>query len=269
MSRRLFLFSTLALSLAGIGRAQTFYFNDGKKASLPEARIQGLNIVVPLKLSGADGGSAEISLPISTIKRMDWPAPPAIAQAEDDLKAGKPADALKKIDAILGAQEIFREIPGSWWSKGAVVKAIALARLGKDVDAGVTLELMRLTKAPADDIARGEIAIIDQLVASGKIDDAAARLAKIQSTATDDASLAAIALIKGKMLANSGHAEDALLSYLRVPVFYSTESDKMPAALLGAARAYRKLGDETRAAATITTLTTDFPDSPEAAEAKR
>ena len=270
MSRRLSLFITLALlHAAGMGtaRSQTFYFVDGRKASLPEAQIKVPNILVPFKLSG-DGGTATLTLPISTLSRIDWPAPAALAQAEDDLKAGKPADALKKIDGILAEQAPFRDVPGSWWTQGAAVKTIALARSGKDLEADVMLDQMRRSKASPDDIARGELAIVEQLVSSGKVDAAKARLDKAESTVTDDAGLASIAILKGQMYERAGRAEEALLSYLRVPVFYSAEDDKVPAALLGAIRIYRKWDDAARATATLNLLTTRFPNSPEAAQAK-
>ncbi|MFA6288890.1 MAG: hypothetical protein WC661_16025 [Opitutaceae bacterium] len=264
---RLSLFITLALlqcSVPGMVRGQTFYFADGRKASLPEAQIKGTNIIVPFKLSGGDGASASLTLPISSLGRIEWPAPAAIAQAEDDLKAGKPADALKKIDAILKEQEPFRDVPGSWWNQGATVKAVALAQLGREAEAESMLDQMRRTKAAPDDISRGELAIIEQLASSGKIDAAKARLDKAESTIADDAGLASISILKGRMFERAGRTEEALLSYLRVPVFYSSEDDKQPAALLGAIRAYRKLGDETRAASMTATLTTRFPNSPEA-----
>ena len=270
MSRSLSLLLTLTLLhavVAGTARSQTFYFSDGRKASLPEAQIKVPNILVPLKLSG-DGGTATLTLPISTLIRIDWPAPASVAQAENDLKDGKPADALKKINEVLADQAPFREVPGSWWTQGAAIKTVALAQLGKDMDADVLLEQMRRAKAAPADISQGEAAIINQLVASGKTAVATARLDKFTATVTDDSGLAAIAITKGKLLEKAGRTEEALLSYLRVPVFYSSEEAKMPAALWGAASAYKKLGDTTRAAATLDTLTTRFPNSPEATQVK-
>lgn len=255
--------------VAGTSRGQTFYFSDGRKASMPEAKIKGLNIVMPLKIAGTEGGSAELTLPISSLSRIDWPAPPVLVEAEADLAAGRPADALKKIDGPLVAQEIFRDVPGSWWNQGAVIKAIALARLAREEEADVLLERLRRTKAVPEDISRVEVAIIDQLVSAGKIDAVNARLEKLQSTVTDDSGLAAIALTKGRLFERAGKSEEALLSYLRVPVLYPAEMDMQPAALLGAATAYKKLGDETRAAATLQTLATRFPNSPEAAQSRR
>lgn len=271
MSRPLFTGLILATLFAGAAHAQTFYFNDGRKASMPEARVKGSNIIVPLKVEGAtaDAGSAEITLPISTLNRIDWPAPPALAAANADLQADKPADALRKIDAILSEQEAFREIPGSWWNQGAVIKAVALANLGKDVDADVMIERMKRAKADSADIARAEIAVINQLVSKGKTAEAETRMAKLQASAGDEESLAALAVLKAGILAKAGRTEEALLAYLRVPVFSPTADSQMPAALLGAARAYEKLGDTERAAATITKLTTRFPNSPEAAQAQR
>ncbi len=272
MSRRLPLFVTLILlhSLcAGLAHGQTFYFADGRKVSMPEAKIRGANIVVPLKIEGTESGGADLTLPISKLSRIDWPAPPAVAETEALLKAGKPAEALKKIDSVLLEQDLFRTIPGSWWAQGAVVKAIALARLGKDVDADVLLTRMRQSKAPSDDISRVTVAIIDQLLAAGKTDAATDRLEKFQENATDDSGLAAIAVTKGQILERSGHFEDALLSYLRVPVFYPSEDTSLPAALLGAGRSYKKLGDDARAAEVFNTLTTRFPNSSEATQAPR
>jgi tetratricopeptide (TPR) repeat protein len=270
MSRSFFTGLVLVTLTAGALHAQTFYFNDGRKASMPEARIKGSNIVVPLTVNGTtDAGSAEITLPISTLSRIDWPAPPALAAANADLKADKPADALKKIDAVLGDQEIFREIPGSWWNQGAVIKAVALARLGKDVDADVMIERMKRAKADSADIARADIAVINQLIASGKTAEADTRMEKLQGAASDEESLAAIAVLKASILAKAGRTEEALLAYLRVPVFSPTAESQMPAALLGAVRAYQKLGDTDRAASTLSKLTTRFPNSPEAAQAQR
>ncbi|MBC8039133.1 MAG: tetratricopeptide repeat protein [Opitutaceae bacterium] len=271
MSRSLFTGLIFATLTTGALHAQTFYFNDGRKVAMSEARIKGSNILVSLKIEGAaaDAGSAEITLPISSLNRIDWPAPPALAASNADLQADKPADALKKIDAILSEQEAFREVPGSWWNQGAVIKAIALARLGKDVDADVMIERMKRAKADSADIARAEIAVINQLVASGKTAEANTRMEKLQGAASDEESLAALAVLKASILAKAGRTEEALLAYLRVPVFSPTANTQMPAALLGAALAYQKLGDADRAASTLAALTSRFPNSPEAAQAQR
>jgi hypothetical protein len=257
----------LVLCAAPLLRGQTFYFPDGRKVSVPEARIVGDKIVVTLTLG--DGATGEISQPIAKLARVDWPVPPAVAEAEAELKAGRALEALKKIDTVLPAQEAFREVPGSWWSQGAVVRAEALARLGKDVDAEVILERLRRAKAEPALIARTELAIVGALAGAGKREQARARLALLQAAATDDASLARIALITGRLALADGKAEDALLAYLRVPVLYPGEEDSLPAALLGSIQCYRALGETARAEAAAAALAERFPQSPEAAEARR
>lgn len=246
--------------------AQTFYFKDGRKASLPEARIRGNSIVIPIVIDGA--GSGEITLPISNLRQIDWPAPPALAAAEADLAAGQPAQALQKIDGILAQQEPFREIPGSWWVQGAVIKAVALAHLGRDVDATVMMELLRRAKAPAEDINRVEIALVRYLIATGKTDQATARIDKLQQVATDDETLAALAIAKGRLLERAGQHEAALLSYLRVPVFSPNIETQLPAALVGAIGMLEKLGDDRHATPLRQQLLSRFPASPESAQLK-
>lgn len=260
-------FVLLASVWTSPAHAQTFHFSDGRKVPVTEGRIKGTNVVVSLKIEG--GGVAELTLPISTLTHVDWPAPPEIAAAAAELDAGKPAAALAKIDAILSQQEPLREIRGSWWNQGAVIKAIALAQLGKGVDAEVVLERMRRAKAPAGDLFRGELAIVTHLINTGKTDEALARVTAQQSAAVDDDSRAALSIMKGLIAEKAGRTEDALLAYLRVPVFSPSSTALMPAALLGAYRAYQKLGDTTRAADTLSTLSTRFPNSPENAQATR
>lgn len=257
----------LATLAGGSAKAQTFYFNDGRKASMPEAKIRGTNIIVPLKIEGA--GFAETTLPISSLRAIDWPVPEALTKAEADIKAAKPADALQKIEGILATQEALREVPGSWWARGAVVKAISLAQLGRDIDADVMVGRLRLSKVAPEQINRAETAIIKTLISAGKTERAQPRLDTLLKNATDDETLAALALTKGMLLEQAGKNEAALLSYLRVPVFSPNVKDQQPAALAAAARIMRKLGDEAHATATETALTTHFPESPEASQLKR
>jgi len=259
--------AALLLILAPLARGQTFYFSDGRKASLPEARIVGETIKLPLTLDG--GASGEVSLPISSITRLDWPAPAGLAAAEADLKAGRPADALKTLDALVPSQEVFRDITGSWWPKATSLRVEALARLGRDVDAEVALERLRRSRNGADLVDRSALTIVSTLVHTGKIAQARERLKAINLAKADAAILAQSDLINARLLQIDGKTEAALLSYLRVPVLYSQQRDAQPAALLGAASCYRALGMTARADAMINTLMERFPDSPEAAQAKR
>ncbi len=263
VGRLLLLFGALLPAL----HAQTFHFRDGRRASMPEAKIQGTNIVIPITISG--GGSAEITLPISSLRMIEWPAPPELAAAEADLAAGRHAEALRKIEPILGEQEPFREIPGSWWAQGAVVKAVALAHLGRDVDATVLMELLRRAQAPAEVVNRVEMALIGRMIATGQQAQAGRRIDALREAARDDETLAALAIAQGRLLEQAGEHEAALLTFLRVPVFTPHIEAQMPAALLGAVRALENLGDDQHAATFREQLRSRYPRSPETAQLAR
>ena len=73
---------------------------------------------------------------------------------------------------------------------------------------------------------------------------------------------------KGNLLLAQKEWDSALLAFLRVPVFYRDEKLFMPPAMLGSARAYRRLEDLERAKKSLNDLIATFPQSAEAALAK-
>jgi TolA-binding protein len=73
---------------------------------------------------------------------------------------------------------------------------------------------------------------------------------------------------KGNILLAKKEWDGALLAFLRVPVLYRQEKLFMPPALLGSARAYRRLDDIDRAKKSLQDLISAFPKSAEAAVAQ-
>jgi len=257
----------LLLALAApLARAQTLHISDGRKFSLQEIRVVGDQLRIPIKTG--DAVSGEMGIPVDSVVRLDWPAPDQLTQAATDLKAGKSAEALKKIDAVLPAQEVFRDITGSWWAQGMSLRVEALARLGRDIDAEVGVERLRRSKFGPPFVSDGALAIASALVDAGKNAQARERLKQIVTPNTTDATLARLALLNGRLLQSEGKTEPALLSYLQVTALYPLERDWQPAALLAAASCLRDMGDTTRATGTLNSLIQRFPESPEAAKAR-
>jgi len=230
------------------GRGQTFYFADGRSMVVESPKVTDGDLVIPLRTGGGGAGSAEIRRPLSTIVRVDWPVPDAVAEAEKAAKTGASAGLLEKIDPLLLLQEPFRDVPGSWWSRAASLKAVVLAGLGKKAEARAMIGRMRDAKSREEDIVPAEVALAGAMADSGEADEALARLDALQKDALLDSSLASIAVARGRAWEKKGRFEDALLSYLRVSVFYPDEKEAVPAALEGTARAYEKMGDSVRAA---------------------
>lgn len=258
----------LLLALAALDASgQTLRFKNGRSADLSKARVAGDQIALPA--DAANPGAGEILLPVSSIERIDWPEPAELAQGSAALKAGKPEDALKKTDAVVARQEPFRDIPGSWWAKAILLRVEILARLGRDADAEAAAERLRLSPLGAPLASQARLSLIDMLVASGKRDLARERLDALSAAASGDKALAARAdLVRARLLQAEGKTEDALLSYLRVPVLYPSQNGPAPAALLGAAECYRALGENIRAETALRSLIERFPDSAEAARAR-
>lgn len=235
----------LLLLLAATAHAQSFRFNDGRTAAVPAATVRGGDVVVTLSIGGE--GSAEVVYQANRIVSMEWPAPPELAAAAADLDADMPAAALKKVDAVITAQEPFRLIPGSWWAEAASLRVRALAGAGRAIDAEALLVRLRQVKTSSAPLARAEIAFINVIIAEGRADEARTRIVKLRSEAADDASLAGLAVIEGNLLFKTGETENALLSYLRVPVYHAEETAVLKLALRGAVTCLEKLGDTARA----------------------
>lgn len=258
----------LALVAAPFACGQTLHFSDGRTVPLTAAvRITGDSVILPLAIEG--GGAGEITVPVSKLTRVDWPKPEPLTAAEADLEAGKPADALRRIDTVLPVQQALRDIPGSWWGLATTLRASALARLDRDIDAEVELERLRRSPAGASFVARTQLALAEARFAAGRPKQAEEQLGRIDRRTIDPATLAALHLLEARLLQKQGRHEDALLVFLRVPVLLSAETARIPAALLGAAECYLALGEPARRTAALNSIVERFPDSPEAARARR
>jgi hypothetical protein len=89
--------------------------------------------------------------------------------------------------------------------------------------------------------------------------------------------LARLHLLKGESLLALKKYEDAMNTYLRVPVFYGSQQEHLPKALLGAAKAFRGMDSpatrsqklEEVSNRYLSELIATFPVSKEAEEAKK
>ena len=258
----------LLAALAPLASGQTLTFSDGRTASLSAAKIVGDTVRLPLDLGGA-GGSGEISLPVSSIVRLDWPEPAELAEIEKLLDAGRATDALTLLDKTLPVHAPFKDIAGSWWAKLAAQRVRALAKLGRDIDAEVALEMLRRSKTGADQVSGAALDIVSALLDAGKTAQARKQLDLAALPADDEAAAARVALLRGRIFLEENKPEDALLSFLRVRALYPRVAEHQPAALLGAAACYDLLGEKARAETAREQLRTRHATSPEAAKLPR
>ena len=94
-------------------------------------------------------------------------------------------------------------------------------------------------------------------------------------TTDDQSTLAQLTMLKGQAEFNLGKYEDALYTFLRVPVFYGNQTEYVPASKLGVARCFLKLDSPDRKAQNLPALAesyimevvTEYSMTPEAKEA--
>jgi hypothetical protein len=264
MNRRALLFSLLLSACGSVpAHGQTLWLADGHRVELTSlpARIENGQLAVASR-------SGTIWVPMANILRVEWPLPPAFAAAAADLKLGHAEEALAKIDPWLDAQEPFREVPGSSWNFGVSLRAAAYVQLDRVGEADAILVSLQAGRPDPASVVRVHLAMAEQFLQRGLPTEARVHFVAIGAGTRDDANQAFMAVVQGSLLRAEGKIDEALLSYLRVPVYFPHETDQWPAALLGALRCYRASGDPVRAERTAEQLQKEFNRTPEAAIAR-
>lgn len=254
----------LALAAVAPLSAQRYLLRDGRVLNQADVTLRGANLVRSL---GADGG--EISYPISQVVRLDWPEPVEIAEARELVNANKGAEAETKITPVYNQFAPFSRIPGSWWSDAALIRARALIAQNKNDEAERAARELISTSADADTVIAAQLIMARVQMLLDRNDIADAMLDEIiRKDASAEVEARAV-ILRGDIAYARKEFEKALEFYLQVPVFYGTEDTVMPVALLGSARSYRGYGDPARAERAYLDIIVTYPDSAQAAIAKR
>lgn len=256
-----------ALALAGVASAsaQKIILKTGKTVEGQSIKRAGTSIMTTVRVGESLG---TVGYTVDTIERIEFPEPPEIAAANELLLAGKPAQALTRINPVLAAQAPFRDIPGSWWDRAASIKLSALTALRLDDQIpDLITDLARYGKDP--EVTRtARIYQARAQVRKKEFDGALATAKTVITESRSPETLANAWIIVGQVELARKDYRAALLAFLRVPVFYPEAQIAMPAALLGAARAYEGIEDFQRSKDTLDELARSFAASPEANDSK-
>ncbi len=275
--------------LPGVLSAQIIYFGSEKwylndpfspadsKQDPKKAIARGTQITLTKQVGTA---KATVTKNITEATLVDWGAPPKnIKLAEQEVLRGNGARALEYIEPILRFFSPIKKTPGSLWLPSASIKLDALILLKNDA----ILDDFIMELEPFND---GSIPGLNNKVALVRIEQdirrghAEAALANIDKMINETAQLDMVAnlhLLKGNALLDLARYEEAMSTFLRVPVFYGSQSKYMPAALLGAAKSFRgmntpanrnlQLDDVTNGY--LSEIITAYPYSKEATEARK
>ncbi|HSH38976.1 MAG TPA: tetratricopeptide repeat protein [Chthoniobacterales bacterium] len=245
--------------------AQTIVLKTGQRVETNGVRRSGDKVMGKIEVAGTAG---EVGHDVSAIAKIEFPEPQGIKRAAESLSQGDAERALADINPIITFYESFRDIPGAWWAPAAVIKVSALAALQRDLEAEPLAAAIQKNATDPETARAANLRIASSLLKRQEYDKAAQICDAAIKESTRPDVLADAWVTKGNVLLAQKQWDAALLAFLRVPVFYRDERLYMPQALLGSARAYRRLEDKERAKKTLDELIAGFPKSAEAATAK-
>ena len=252
----------------------TILLRDGKSITATSVRREGNNVMASVALNftassgAAPAGAAQIGYPVSSIAKIDFPEPPQIKGARENLARGKAEEALTQIEPIVAFYQPFRDVPGNWWTPSALVKLNALVSLHREGEAEAMIAHLSQTGSDPEAALAARVQLAAGWARKGDsskaltVFDAAIKQSKTGET------LAQAWVGKGNALLAGKEFADALRAFLHVPVFYPEQKLVMPGALLGSAKAYLALEDAANGKNALGDLTIHYPESPEAAIAK-
>ena len=241
--------------------AQTITLKTGQKVDTLGLRRDGAMVMGKVQVGSGEG---EIGYNVVQIAHIDFPEPRGIKAASDFLAQKQAQKALAEIEPVVAYYDGFREVPGTWWPQAALIKVSALTALQRDKEAEMLAQTIEKSSTDPDTARLVRVNLSSGMIRRSEFEKAIEYCDSAIKDSTDPHVLGEAWLHKGDAYAGMKQWDDALLAYLHIPVFYSDETALVPPALLGSARAYRRIDDPTRAKKTFNDLISSYPKSPEA-----
>jgi hypothetical protein len=257
-----------AITLTDAAHAQiTVSLRDGSSVRATALSLQG---ATRLSLTPEGGGAARI-VETSAVERVDMPQPPILAETYAALASGESIKTLQSMGKLRVELDPLKKIPGGreWWLEGEFLRAHILLsqRRTKELE-----EAMRLIAADNTDPVAQRRAQVFQAHLTGLAGDPRKALEELRSlilNARDPETLADAWLFTGFHRSAVNEQSEALIAFLRVPVFYPALPVPLGSARLGAARCHIALEDLPAARRVLRQLIEEQGTSPAGQEATK
>ncbi len=264
---------SLLLSATVVAHADTNILKkDGTTQAAKAMRREKDNIIATIDIPPSKPGDAvrqgDVGIPITQIQKIEFGEPAALRSAPELFVQGKGDEALSQIDVALKYYAGFRDAPGSWWAELLLMKMNALVSLGREKEADALAESMNGQSTDPESQRAAKVLLASAAVRRGDAKSASTTLDGILKDATRSDVLASAAIYKGQSCLALKDWENALLSFLQVPVLYPEQKALAPASMLGVGRAHFGLEDFESAKKTLKELMKTYKGTPEAAAAK-
>lgn len=224
----------VVLGLRENASAQALILKDNSRLGPEQFSVEGGKVLKKVKVGESVATS---SLQMNTIARMDWPTPEELTASRDLRAAGKTKEALEVLEKGRAFFEPFKDIPGNHYAELTLAYLETMSQ-GEDFTATLKAlaEAQRLKLTDAQKLSLKIIKLNVDRQASSDYAGIIAQAENILAESTDSAVGAAVWMIIGDVYTKQKLYEKALMAYLRVPVFYGTQVQKVPEAELQAAR---------------------------------
>lgn len=259
---RLFTFITSLLVLSGVAPAfgQAIVLKGGDRIFSSEFTIEdGKKIVRTIKIGEQTATSV---IDKRNIELLEWPYPAELTESADLLAKGKSEEAIAILKKGRDFFELFQDIEGNWYVDIYFAYVEALNQAGKFDDVVKALPTLRTLKLT--DPQKMRLRIIQLDIERQTTSDYVAIILEAQNIMkeTDDSAIgASLWAIIADVHSRKKEWEKALLAYLRIPVFYGTQMQRVPEAEMNAAKTLIKMKRYEDANAFLARIIEAYPGS--------
>ena len=257
-ARFLLLFAVVA---AGSAFGQAIVLKDGNRVFSSEFSIQPDGKIVRTIQIGEN--KATTILEKKNIDSLEWPYPAELTESADLLAKGKTDDAIAVLKKGRDFFEHFEGIEGNWYVDIYFAYIEALNQGGKFDEVVKSLPALRALKLT--DAQKMRLRIIQLDIERQTSSDYTGVVVEAQSILkeTDDSAIgASLWAIIADVYTRKKEYEKALLAYLRIPVFYGTQMQRVPEAELNAAKTLIKMKRYEDANSFLARISESYPGSP-------
>jgi len=255
------LFALLVLASSS-SYGQAIILKDGTRVPSDDFRVEDGKIIRTMRIQGDK--TATTSVTEAQIGMLDWPEPTQLIDARSLMAQGKTADAVAILKDGVDFFAPFQKVKGGDVRYTEVffnyVDALNQARQFEE-----TVKQMRqLDGLPLSDGQKLKLKVIKLDVerqTSSDYDSIIAQADNILGSTDDSGISAAVWGIKAEIFAKKKDWETALMAYLRIPVLFGTQMDRVPDAELNAARMLVKMKRYEDATKFFTRLVEQYPGS--------
>lgn len=259
MFRSLTLLLMTVGALAGVAHGQALVLKDGTRIPEAEFKLEEGKIVRTVKIGDK---SATTILQKSNIASLDWPMPVELADAKALMSQGKGAEAITSLKKGMDFFEQFQDIQGNWYKELFFAYVETLSQAGNFDETVKMIPQVKLLSLSDEQKMKLRVIQLDiDRQTSSEYVSILAEAESILSETNDSAVAAAIWAIIADIHAKKKEWEKALMAYLRIPVFYGTQVQRVPDAEMKAAQMLVKMKRFEDAQKTYTRLAETYAGS--------